>query len=82
VSARLAAAAALVVALTGCATTRQTPAAGGPRAPGANSSTASAGAAPKQLCALDTLRWSLGFVPRATTNECVTLLDTVRIGNE
>jgi len=56
-------------ALTGCATTKQTPAA----------PTASVGAAPTQLCTLDALRWSLGFVPRATNDQCVTILDTVKI---
>jgi len=37
--------------------------------------------APAQLCALDALRWSHGFVPRATAQECVTILDSVTIGN-
>jgi len=73
VSARLLAAAAL--ALAGCATAQQTPTVATPSAV-----TASRDAAPRQLCALDALRWSLGFVPRATNEECVTILETVKIG--
>ena len=65
-TARLAAAAALAALLAGCASTVP---------PVATSS------GPTQRCALDTLHWSLGFVPRATSNECVTILDTVNIGN-
>ena len=37
---------------------------------------------PTQLCALDALLWSYGFVPRATDRQCVTILETVKIREE
>ncbi|HEU5193397.1 MAG TPA: hypothetical protein VFW70_01565 [Methylomirabilota bacterium] len=35
-----------------------------------------------QLCALDALLWSYGFVPRATDQTCVTILETLKIREE
>jgi hypothetical protein len=77
-SARLAAAAlaVLIAALAGCATATSPPVAASARAPVASSSDSA------QLCALDALRWVNGFVPRATSSECVTILDTVKIGRD
>ena len=56
-----------LVVLTGCASTRP--------------AVATAGAL-TQLCALDALLWSHGFVPRASAQQCVTILDSVKMGND
>ena len=72
-SARALVAAAAVVlsaALGGCASTR----------PGATLGVSANSDAPYQLCALDTLRWSHAFVPRASAEQCVTILESLPIG--
>jgi hypothetical protein len=55
--------------LAGCAATRPAP-------------VSALAAAPNQLCALDALRWSHGFVPRSSLELCVTILESVKLGNE
>lgn len=35
-----------------------------------------------ELCALDSLRWSYDFVPRAIDRECVTILESVTLAND
>jgi len=59
-----------LVVLTGCASTTPT-----------RPAVATAGAL-TQLCALDALLWSHGFVPRASAQQCVTILDSVKMGND
>jgi hypothetical protein len=72
----------LGVGLAGCAATRPAPVSALATIPVAESPIILAGAAPYQLCALDALRWSHGFVPRSSTEPCVTILESVKLGNE
>jgi hypothetical protein len=70
---------ALGAVLGGCATAAQrTPTTAGdvvPRPWGTPSAPALT-----QLCALDALLWSHGFVPRVVDRDCVTILESVVIG--
>jgi hypothetical protein len=68
--------------LAGCAATRPAPVSALATIPVAESPIIPAGAAPYQLCALDALRWSHGFVSRSSTELCVTILESVKLGNE
>ena len=62
--------------LTGCASTTPPPPAV------AHGSLTAAPGSPTELCALDALLWSYGFVPRAWDQKGITILGTVTIAEE
>lgn len=65
--------------LTGCASTTAPPRTATPTTPPQRIVT---DGSRTQLCALDALLWSYGFVPRATDQTCVTILETLKIREE